>query len=162
MHPSVSLAHYREPLSMIKLSSCRGLKWVFLVSVLSAGQGRAEGVRPEVSTLPVSVDATREQVILGDRIFHGEAANGKCYACHGSDAKGTGNGNDLTVGSLIWGDSLKMIKATLRHNISIAPGRDGDLTESDVDAVAAYVWSLVHQDKLRSQSAETSGTSAHD
>ena len=147
---------------MIKLFNCRGLKWVFVVSVLSAGPCRAEGVRPEVSTLPVSVNATREQVILGDRIFHGEAANGKCHMCHGWDAKGTENGNDLTVGSLIWGDSLKMIKATLRHNISIAPGRDGDLTESDVDAVAAYVWSLVHQDRFRGQSVETLETSAHD
>jgi len=111
--------------------------------------GVAEGVRPDVAWLPVSVDATREQVELGDRIFHGEAANGKCHQCHGWDAKGTGNGNDLTVGTLIWGDSLKMIKQTLRHNIEIAPGRDGDLTDADVDAVAAYVWALVHQDRFR-------------
>ncbi len=109
----------------------------------------AAGARPDVASLPVSVDATREQVVLGDRIFHGEAANGKCHECHGWDAKGTGNGNDLTVGSLIWGDSLSMIKRTLRHNIEIAPGRDGDLTDSDVEAAAAYVWALVHQDRFR-------------
>lgn len=91
--------------------------------------------------------------MLGDRIFHGEAANGTCFQCHGHDAKGTGNGNDLTVGSLIWGDSLAEIKKTIRNNIALAPGRDGDLTDSDVDAVAAYVWSLVHQDRMQSQSA---------
>jgi hypothetical protein len=54
------------------------------------------------------------------------------------------------------------MRATLRHNISIAPGRNGDLTESDVDAVATYVWSLVHQDKLRRQFVEPSSASAHD
>ena len=121
-----------------------------LCAVFPTG-GHADGARPDVVSLPVSVDATREQVALGDRIFHGEAANGKCYECHGWDGKGTGNGNDLTVGSLIWGDSLMMIKRTLRHNIAIAPGRDGDLTEADVDAVAAYVWGLVHQDRFRRQ-----------
>lgn len=120
-----------------------------VLSLCLPGFGRAAGARPDVASLPVSVDATREQVELGDRIFHGEAANGKCHECHGWDAKGTGNGNDLTVGSLIWGDSLKMIKQTLRHNMAVAPGRDGDLTESDVDAVAAYVWSLVHHDRSR-------------
>jgi mono/diheme cytochrome c family protein len=87
------------------------------------------------------------------RIFHGEAANGTCYQCHGQDAKGTGNGNDFTVGSLVWGDSLAEIKKTIRNNIALAPGRDGDLSDSDVDAVAAYVWSLVHKDRLQSQSA---------
>jgi hypothetical protein len=85
--------------------------------------------------LPVSVDATREQVIPGDRIFHGEAANGTCYQ------------------KLIRGDSLAMIKKTIRNNVALAPGRDGDLTDSDLDAVAAYVWSLVHQQRLQSQSA---------
>ncbi|AUC93339.1 hypothetical protein QU42_18005 [Bradyrhizobium sp. UASWS1016] len=124
-----------------------------VAATLFPATGRADGPRPDVASLPVSVDATREQVVLGDRIFHGEAANGTCFQCHGHDAKGTGNGNDLTVGSLIWGDSLAEIKKTIRNNIALAPGRDGDLTDSDVDAVAAYVWSLVHQDRMQSQSA---------
>ncbi len=124
-----------------------------VAATLFPATGRADGPRPDVTSLPVSVDATREQVVLGDRIFHGEAANGTCFQCHGHDAKGTGNGNDLTVGSLIWGDSLAEIKKTIRNNIALAPGRDGDLTDSDVDAVAAYVWSLVHQDRMQSQSA---------
>ena len=107
---------------------------------------RADGGRPAVASLPVPLGATRDQIALGDRIFHGEAAGGKCFNCHGADAKGTGNGNDLTVGMWIWGDgSIKMLKATIRHNMSIAPGMDGDLTAADVDAVAAYVWALGHQ-----------------
>jgi mono/diheme cytochrome c family protein len=105
--------------------------------------------RPPAASLPVPLGATREQVLLGDRIFHGEAAGGRCSICHGADAKGTGNGNDLTVGMWIWGDgSVKMLKATVMHNMSIAPGMDGNLTPSDVDAVVAYVWALGHQQPL--------------
>ena len=87
-----------------------------------------------------------EQVLRGDRIFHGEAAGGKCSECHGWNAKGTGNGSDLTTGMWIWADgSVTGIKATILHNMSIAPGMDGELTPADVEAVAAYVWALGHQ-----------------
>ena len=107
---------------------------------------RAEGGRPSVESLPVPPGATREQVLLGDRIFHGEAANGKCHNCHGWDAKGTGTGNDLTLGMWVWGDgSMRMIKAVIVNNMKIAPGMDGDLTAEDVDAVVAYVWAIGHQ-----------------
>ena len=106
----------------------------------------AETSRPLVGALPVPPGATRDQVLLGDRIFHGEAAHGKCSECHGSDAKGTANGNDLTLGMWIWGDgSLSAIKATIAHNMKMAPGMDGRLTPADVDAVAAYVWAIGHQ-----------------
>ncbi len=82
----------------------------------------------------------------GDRIFHGEAAGGRCYDCHGPDAKGTPNGNDLTTGMYAWGDgSVNAIKRTITHNMAIAPGMDGDLKPADVDAVAAYVWALGRQ-----------------
>ncbi|MEW6395170.1 MAG: hypothetical protein AB1582_11525 [Pseudomonadota bacterium] len=124
---------------------------VLLACVLPVSPGHTDGVRPDVTLLPVPAGATRDQLVLGERVFHGEAANGKCFECHGRDAKGTANGNDFTVGSLIWGDSLTMIKQMLRHNMEVAPGRDGDLTDADVDAVAVYVWALVHQERLRRQ-----------
>lgn len=111
-----------------------------------AGPAAADGVRPPVDSLPVPLGATRAQVALGDRIFHGEAAGGRCSECHGVDAKGTGNGNDLTVGMWIWGDgSLHDLKRTVLHNMAIQPGMDGNLTPSDVDAVIAYVWAIGHQ-----------------
>jgi mono/diheme cytochrome c family protein len=107
---------------------------------------KAEADRPSAASLPVPLGATQEQVLLGDRIFHGEAASGKCSNCHGWDAKGTPTGNDLTSGLFIWGDgSMKMIKATIANAVTIAPGRDGELTPADVDAVTAYVWAISHQ-----------------
>ena len=119
---------------------------LFAASAVAFG---AETDRPPVDSLPTPPGATREQVLLGDRIFHGEAAGGKCQDCHGADAKGTGNGNDLTLGMWIWGDgSLRAIKATITHNMAMAPGMDGQLGPSDVDAVVAYVWAIGHQKAL--------------
>jgi hypothetical protein len=44
-------------------------------------------IRPDAGPLPVPLGFTREQILLGDRVFHGEAADGQCSQCHGWDAK---------------------------------------------------------------------------
>ena len=119
-----------------------------LLSVVSAIAAEADSDRPNANVLPVPPGGTREQVLLGDKVFHGEMAGGKCFECHGNDAKGTANGNDLTLGAWIWGDgSVTAIKATINHNMKMAPGMDGRLTAADVDAAVAYVWALGHQKK---------------
>ena len=109
----------------------------------------AETARPPLAALHPPPGGTMEQVSLGDRIFHGEVADGHCSTCHGIDAKGSGNGNDLTLGMWVWGDgSTAMLKNHIVNSLTIAPGMGGDLTPSDtgyVDAVTAYVWSLGHQ-----------------
>jgi mono/diheme cytochrome c family protein len=52
------------------------------------------------ATLPVGV--SREEVALGERVFHGEVAGATCGGCHGSDAKGSPIGPDLTSGTWLW------------------------------------------------------------
>lgn len=107
-------------------------------------------IRPPAETLPVPAGFTRDQILHGDRVFHGEAANGQCSVCHGMDGKGTANGNDLTAGMFIWSDgSVKELKRSVLHNMAIAPGRDGDLEPADVDAVAAYIWAISRQEPVR-------------
>ena len=109
-----------------------------------------EQVRPPIATLPVPSGFTREQVAHGDRVFHGEAANGQCSICHAIDGKGTPNGNDLTAGMFIWSDgSVRELKRTILHNMAVVPGQDGDLGPDDVEAVAAYVWAISRQPPLR-------------
>src|SRR5262249_41937845 len=52
-----------------------------------------EGIHPDAgrapAPLPTPPGGTPQQVTLGDRIFHGEADNGACSGCHGSDAGGS-------------------------------------------------------------------------
>jgi mono/diheme cytochrome c family protein len=103
--------------------------------------------------LPVPPDATKDQVALGDRIFHGEVSNGTCSGCHGSDAKGTPVGPDLTSGIWVWGDgSLPAITKTVTDGVprprnytgAMPPTGGAELSDADVKAVAAYVWAIGH------------------
>jgi mono/diheme cytochrome c family protein len=106
----------------------------------------AEALRPPPS-------AIGQEVALGERIFHGEAANGTCSGCHGSDAGGTSVGPSLSNGIYVWGDgSLPAITKTIttgvprpRNYTGVMPPKGGaDLSEREVAAVAAYVWAVGH------------------
>jgi glucose/arabinose dehydrogenase len=97
--------------------------------------------------------ATGQEVALGDRIFHGEASNGACSGCHGSDAAGTSVGPSLSNGIYVWGDgSLPAITKTIttgvprpRNYTGVMPPKGGaELSDQDVAAVAAYVWAVGH------------------
>jgi mono/diheme cytochrome c family protein len=103
--------------------------------------------------LPVPHGATKDQVALGDRIFHGEVSDGTCSGCHGSDAKGTSVGPDLTSGVWVFGDgSLAAITKTVTDGVlrprnfsgAMPPKGGAQLSDSDTAAVAAYVWAVGH------------------
>jgi glucose/arabinose dehydrogenase/mono/diheme cytochrome c family protein len=107
-----------------------------------------------VASLPLAPGATREQVLLGSRIFWGEVSGGTCSGCHGSDGKGSTVGPNLTSGEWSWGNgSWQAIAATIdkgvvspKHADGAMPPRGGAaLSESDVKAVAAFVWGISHQ-----------------
>ena len=106
--------------------------------------------------LPVPPGSTREQVALGDRIFHGEASGGTCSGCHGSDAGGSSVGPSLKSGHWLWGDgSLQSIQQIITKGVpapkqstgAMPPLGGAKLSQSDVSAVAAYVWAVGHQGK---------------
>jgi glucose/arabinose dehydrogenase len=74
--------------------------------------------RPDAAALPIPPGITKEQVMLGDRIFHGEAADGTCTGCHGSDAKGSPQAPSLVSGTWIFGNgSLKAIAKTINDGV---------------------------------------------
>ncbi len=120
-----------------------------------------EGIHPDagresVASLTPPPEATREQVALGSRIFHGEVDSGTCAGCHGSDAKGSPVGADLTTGTWLWSDgSLAGITKTItdgvptpkQHNGAMPPMGGSPLSPTDLQAVSAYVWSLGHMKK---------------
>jgi len=130
------------------------------VTALSSGEpGPPEGTHPDagrldIASLPVPAGATKEQVALGDRIYHGEAADGTCTGCHGSDAKGSPEAPSLVSGTWVFGDgSLKAITQTIANGVpkprnysDPMPPRGGTaLSDADVAAVAAYVWAISHR-----------------
>jgi len=113
-----------------------------------------EGIHPDAgrAPLPTPPGATPAQVALGERIFHGQAS-GTCEGCHGSDAKGTPQGPDLTSGKWLWGDgSVDAIARTITNGVpepkeytGVMPPMGGaELSQADVAAVADYVWALAH------------------
>jgi len=93
-------------------------------------------------------------IALGDSIFHGQAAGGTCFACHGQDGKGTPAGPDLTDSEWVQSDgSLEAIVKTVQTGVPrpksapapMPPMGGATLTPDQVKAVATYVHSLSHK-----------------
>ncbi len=111
-----------------------------------------EGIHPDAgrsTALPPGV--TKEEVALGDQIFHGQVANATCAGCHGSDGQGSPLGPDLTHGPWLWSDgSLKGISKTITEGVphpkkaggAMPPMGGAQLTPDQVRAVAAYVYAI--------------------
>ena len=93
-------------------------------------------------------------IALGDSIFHGRVGGGLCFACHGPNAKGTpGLAPDLTDNQWLHGDgSYAFIVKTVTTGVPkpkqaaapMLPKGGATLTPEQVQAVAAYVYSLRH------------------
>ncbi len=90
-------------------------------------------------------------IAVGDSIFHGQAAGGTCYACHGQDAKGSAVGPNLTDAEWLHSDgSLAAITKTIQAGVPtpkkapapMPPMGGASLSPEQVRAVATYVHSL--------------------
>jgi mono/diheme cytochrome c family protein len=118
-----------------------------------------EGIHPDAGAqaagaLPTPAGTTAEEVALGGRIYRGQIASAPCAGCHGSDGKGSPLGPDLTGGQWIWGDgSLAAITHTIavgvprpkKYGAPMPPMGGAQLSQSELSAVAAYVWALGHR-----------------
>jgi len=116
-----------------------------------------EGMHPDagksVQILSPPPGVSPDQVALGGRIFHGQVSGGTCAGCHGSNAKGSPIGSDLSAGQWLWSDgSLPALVQTInagvpkpKQHLGAMPPRGGaPLSDTDVQAVAAYVWAVGH------------------
>jgi len=108
---------------------------------------------PAAPAAPAPAGANAAQVALGDKIYHGQASGGACAGCHGSDGGGTSFGANLKAHTYLWSDgSIAGIRKTIAEGVATPKQSDGvmppkggsDLSDSDLDAVAAYVWTLAH------------------
>ena len=124
------------------------------------GGAAPAGAKPSGATPSGAADAgkaagkgTPQQIALGDSIFHGKAAGGTCYACHGQDGKGSAVGANLTDSEWLNTDgSLEGIVKTIKSGVPtpkkapapMPPMGGATLTDEQVQAVAAYEYSLSH------------------
>ena len=107
------------------------------------------GARPAVAQAPAAV--TPAAITLGDTLFH---SKGNCYACHGANAQGA-VGPNLTDAEWIHSDGsydaiVKQITTGVtaeesKSKIPMPPKGGSTITDDEVKAVAAYVYSLSHK-----------------
>ena len=107
------------------------------------------GGRPAVAQAPAAV--TPAAIALGDSLFH---SKGNCYACHGANAQGA-VGPNLTDAEWIHSDGsydaiVKQITTGVTaeestSKIPMPPKGGSQITDDEVKAVAAYVYSLSHK-----------------
>jgi len=106
------------------------------------------GAQTTPQNLPTGV--TEKMLSDGAKVFNGP---GLCMACHGPEAKGIpGLGANLTDSEWLHSDGSyeKIVETIMKGTQSAAgvamPPKGGSaISDADVKAVAAYVWSLSHQ-----------------
>ena len=107
------------------------------------------GGRPAVAQAPAAV--TPAAITLGDSLFH---SKGNCYACHGANAQGV-VGPNRTDAEWIHSDGsydaiVKQITTGVtaeesKSKVPMPPKGGSQMTDDEVKAVAAYVYSLSHK-----------------
>jgi cbb3-type cytochrome c oxidase subunit III len=117
---------------------------VAVAALVGAGPAAAQEKAAPTGVTPAAI-------AKGDTIFH---KTGLCYACHGSNAEGA-VGPNLTDAEWLHGDgSYDLIVATVtsgvpaqkaKKGIAMPPKGGSSISEDDVKAVAAYVYSLSHK-----------------
>jgi glucose/arabinose dehydrogenase/mono/diheme cytochrome c family protein len=126
--------------------------------VVAAAANPPEGTHPDAgrptsTSGPVPEGATRQMVALGERIYRGQVGGATCTGCHGENAQGSPLGPDLTGRRWLWSDgSYAGIAKTITDGVSqpkqyrspMPPLGGAQLTPDQVNAVAAYIWSVSH------------------
>jgi mono/diheme cytochrome c family protein len=111
------------------------------------------------ASLPAGM--TRQMIALGNRIYRGQVGGATCMTCHGETGKGSPLGPDLTASKWLWSNgSYTGIAQVIRKGVmqpkqyrsAMPPSGGAQLTDDQVKALAAYVWSLSRQ----ASSAKTS------
>lgn len=113
-----------------------------------ASAEEASGETMQAQELPEGV--TQAMVEQGREIFTGP---GICYTCHGQNAKGTSLAPDLTDDEWLNVDGsydqiVELVKTgvpePVEHPSPMLPKAGTNISDEQVNAVAAYVWTLSH------------------
>lgn len=124
-----------------------------VASVGATPSAHAAEALPSTAGASTPPGFTAADVALGDSIFHGQVRGGTCSGCHGSDGKGTPVGPALTGPEWLWANgSIPSIAKVImtgvskpkRYSTPMPPEGGAQLNAKDVDALAAYIWTLSH------------------
>jgi cbb3-type cytochrome c oxidase subunit III len=120
-----------------------------LAVAVAALAGTGQLAAQEKAAAPAAV--TPAAIAKGDSIYH---KSGLCYACHGANAEGA-VGPNLTDAEWLHSDgSYDGIVATVtsgvpaekaKKGVAMPPKGGSSISDDDVKAVAAYVYSLSHK-----------------
>src|SRR5215831_16028684 len=133
------------------------------IAACSSGGGSPASSAPapaaaSPASRPTTMAAAPALIALGDSLYHAAS----CRRCHGPDAKGAQNGPNLTgptflhiKGTGSYQDFVNVIMSGIpadsikdkSHTLPMRPKGGGQtpLTDDQVKAVAAYVYSLSHK-----------------
>lgn len=107
------------------------------------------GTVPVPANLPAGV--TGDMIQQGQAIFVG---NGICFTCHGQNAQGTplapnltdGEWINITPGDNLYQDIVNLVNTgvpqPVQHPAPMPPKGGSQISDAEVQAVAAYVWAL--------------------
>jgi len=124
--------------------------WIGAVAVVGTGLGLAAPASAQEAPDSLPLGVTAAMIADGAKLFTGQ---GICQACHGPQGKGIPNlGADLTDAAWRHGDgSYDKILETITQGVdpsksstgaAMPPKGGSNLSEDQLKAVAAYVWSL--------------------
>ena len=119
--------------------------------VAQTSDATSEPAKPQPAPSGTGASYSPEMIAKGDALFHGSA---NCYACHGSKAEGL-IGPNLTDAEWIhskgsYDDIVAQInkgvpKEESKSGVVMPPKGGATLSDDDVKAIAAYVYSLSHK-----------------
>ncbi len=124
------------------------MKTLLRVAVASTLFALGAAAPAHAQALPEGV--TKEMIEKGNEIFH---KTGLCYACHGQDAKGMVGPNltdDVWIHSkgtypeIVAQVTKGVTKEESKSGVPMPAKGGSTISDDDVKAVAAYVWSLSH------------------
>jgi glucose/arabinose dehydrogenase/mono/diheme cytochrome c family protein len=121
--------------------------------IVQANRRLSRSLDAGATTPAVPPGATGAMVARGDSIYHGHEGGASCTGCHGQSGAGSPLGPDLTDKQWLWSDgSYEGIAKTISEGVDkpkqyrspMPPMGGSQLTNEQVQALAAYVWSLSH------------------
>lgn len=144
----------------MKRSRVALLALLFSVTACHHSHGGPAGAGPAAASAPaMPAGVTAQLIAQGDSIYNSPTPQGQpmsCVRCHGPKGDGGQNGPSLTTGPWLHGgrDPANLariitngmprdsIAATRRFAMNARGGQQANLSDAQIRAVAAYVWSI--------------------